>query len=495
MDPENCSTEVDDEPRYTAKVKYEVKCQLEPGEISKLQVYSVVRKYEEPDRVVFVWRALTEGCGDLSGYHSDETGWLVLRPTGSVNYNATILESYVRFVPLRVGKVSSRKVDPDRFANIVAKSGEEEVNEMGRMLEKMLLQETQSIALREKETKRRRVYRQRLKDERNVLLHEVDGLTMTLATMKQTILHRKSTNDHTLAEKSGDNRCNVDMWKTMANWELESLKRAQGEQKRLLAALSGKAKIIKNLHSVIRKRLASSAATPGRELSQLIGVQPSDDALFQAYLREVEVNYTRIDDVFRACGLDSMAEGIRDSEMTSPDGTTKVALHLKKALLPFKFQSMCEMFWRLSRFEYRQQNREQYRAVNDPENVFAVKFLFSKVLNTGATVSMQVRVVTHRYMEGSKFAIVWKLFVQGEGIFYGMHMNELGWCRLLPSTGGTRLEVHIRRSPMHYRAALSKGAVVSQFESVMGIAIDEHLQDVMRAFQGLTVVDKLDGSS
>ncbi|POM60985.1 hypothetical protein PHPALM_30074, partial [Phytophthora palmivora] len=136
MDPDNCFTEVDDEPRHTAKVKYEVKCQLEPGEISKLQVYSVVRKYEEPDRVVFVWRALTEGCGDLSGYHSDETGWLVLRPTGSVNCNATRLESYVRFVPLRVGKVSSRKVDPDRFANIVAKTGEEEVNEMGRMLEK-----------------------------------------------------------------------------------------------------------------------------------------------------------------------------------------------------------------------------------------------------------------------------------------------------------------------------------------------------------------------
>ncbi|POM76106.1 Hypothetical protein PHPALM_6699 [Phytophthora palmivora] len=342
------------------------------------------------------------------------------------------------------------------------------------------------VALREKETKRRRVYRQRLKDERNVLLHEVDGLTMTLATMKQTILHRKITNDHTLANKSGDNRCNVDMWKTMANWELESLKRAQGEQKRLLAALSGKAKIIKNLHSVIR-----------RELSQLIGVQPSDDALFQAYLREVDVNYTRMDDVFRACGLDSMAEGTTNWACMNPDGSTKELLHVNRRLHPFKFLPTCEMFWRLSRLEHRQQDRESYKDVNDPVNTIAIKYRVSKILNTGVVVSVRQRLVACRYVQANSFVLVWKLFVEGEGFFHGMHSNESGWCRLRPSTSqaGTLMEVHVRRMPLHYRAALSRGQAAHHFDGLMKESTNEDQQKVMQGLQRLILDDTLDGAN
>ncbi|OWY95133.1 hypothetical protein PHMEG_00034944 [Phytophthora megakarya] len=126
----------------SATVKYEVTYRMK-DEIAKFQVYSVVRKYEEAERVVFVWRAFTEGQGNLSGYHTDETGWLSVRPGDNTTAcKSTIIEVYTRFVPFGIGKTADENVNTDRFANIVAKSGEEEVNEMGRMLEKLLLGET-----------------------------------------------------------------------------------------------------------------------------------------------------------------------------------------------------------------------------------------------------------------------------------------------------------------------------------------------------------------
>ncbi|KAJ8577540.1 hypothetical protein ON010_g1668 [Phytophthora cinnamomi] len=123
--------------KNTVTAKYQVQCQLSPGERSRLMIHVAVRRYQEPGRLVFVWRALNEGLEALYGYHSDERGWLVLRPHNG-DYPSTIMESYVRFVPVSVG---CNKEDTDRFAEVVVKTGEEEVNEMMKMLEKILLTE------------------------------------------------------------------------------------------------------------------------------------------------------------------------------------------------------------------------------------------------------------------------------------------------------------------------------------------------------------------
>jgi hypothetical protein len=130
------------EPKDTVTVRYtcDVDSHLEPGARAKLEVFAVVRKYKEADRAVFVWRALNEGQGDLSGYHTHETGWIVVRPEQSAP-QSTVLESYVRFVPVSVTGAASSKVNKDQFAEVVAKSGEDEVSELMQMLEKMLLRD------------------------------------------------------------------------------------------------------------------------------------------------------------------------------------------------------------------------------------------------------------------------------------------------------------------------------------------------------------------
>ncbi|KAE8893018.1 hypothetical protein PF005_g27497 [Phytophthora fragariae] len=127
------------EPQNTATVKYQVESQLKPGEDFKLMVHMAVRRYREPGRMVFVWRGLVEGLGALSGYHTDETGWLVLRP----HLTSNLLKSYVRFVPMSVGEagVTGSNEDTDQFAEVVIKAGEDEVSGLMAMLENMLIGE------------------------------------------------------------------------------------------------------------------------------------------------------------------------------------------------------------------------------------------------------------------------------------------------------------------------------------------------------------------
>ncbi|OWZ14823.1 hypothetical protein PHMEG_00011626 [Phytophthora megakarya] len=123
-------------------MKNEVTFQLKADEVAKLRIYSAVQKYEEAGRVVFVLRSFTEGQGNLRGYNTEETGWFSVRPGDSTeDCKSAIIEVYTRFTPFSFGEASDGNVDADRFADIVAKSGEKEVNELGQMLEKLLLGE------------------------------------------------------------------------------------------------------------------------------------------------------------------------------------------------------------------------------------------------------------------------------------------------------------------------------------------------------------------
>eukprot|EP00644_Phytophthora_capsici_P016896 jgi/Phyca11/125676/e_gw1.59.150.1 len=140
----------------TATVKYLMKCRMKGGENAKIISYNVTRRYAEESRMVFVWRALYEGQDCLSGFHADETGWFMVRPSlvvssadalGSDEASSTILEAYTHFVPIGMQNASSSGVDKDRFAAILSKAGEEDVNEIVRMMEKVLLGEKPVVSL------------------------------------------------------------------------------------------------------------------------------------------------------------------------------------------------------------------------------------------------------------------------------------------------------------------------------------------------------------
>ncbi|GMF34248.1 unnamed protein product [Phytophthora fragariaefolia] len=70
-----------EEPENTIAMSFRLIDRLMIDRNASLFVLVVARRYEENDRTVIVWRALTEGEGSFRGMHSDETGWCVVRPS------------------------------------------------------------------------------------------------------------------------------------------------------------------------------------------------------------------------------------------------------------------------------------------------------------------------------------------------------------------------------------------------------------------------------
>ncbi|KAG7388224.1 hypothetical protein PHYBOEH_007980 [Phytophthora boehmeriae] len=137
-------------PDCTIGYIYEEDYHLKTGEIAKLGVSTASRKYIETDRAVHVWRVLTEGQGDFEGLHADETGWMILRPSSTDsattpssgdNEVSTVVEIYTRVV--QTGQTSPAIAD--RFTEVIAKTIEEEVEGMMKMLDKVLIGQPDNV--------------------------------------------------------------------------------------------------------------------------------------------------------------------------------------------------------------------------------------------------------------------------------------------------------------------------------------------------------------
>ncbi|KAL3670924.1 hypothetical protein V7S43_004109 [Phytophthora oleae] len=334
--------------------------------------------------------------------------------------------------------------------------------------------------------KRRRVYRKKLKDERNTLQHEVDGLMMALATLKETALKRKTSQGHTVSKMKSPS---VEFWKAVASWELESLRRVRVEQGRLHTAVAGNTKLIKDLRRLMFKRIGRTAGMMNAGIDPVAGIQPPDAALYEAFLREVDVNYSKIDEVFRACSLNTMSEGIINTAIQDPaNGSVKEFLHTNKRLFPSKLLPTCQLFWNLASLHHRQCDRQPYERLKDSNDTVAAKFRVAQVVKSGSIEYTTQRFVGRRYAEANGMVLVWKVFVEGEGIFHSMHSNESGWCRLRPAASqGTWLEMHVRRSPLHYSAALAQDHVAEQFDDYLKKLTNEDQFEVMKGLEQLVI--------
>ncbi|KAJ8574914.1 hypothetical protein ON010_g4297 [Phytophthora cinnamomi] len=133
-----------DDPAKTTAMTYRLKHTLESGESATLIIYTVVRRYIEEDRIVFVWRSLSEGQGEFEGLYADKHAWQVIRPSvqgrdGRITQNpVSVLESYARLKYIRLnGKaVTSRG---QRFVKILTMADKEDLDDATRALLRRLV--------------------------------------------------------------------------------------------------------------------------------------------------------------------------------------------------------------------------------------------------------------------------------------------------------------------------------------------------------------------
>lgn len=131
------------DPENTVAVKLHMQTSRESGETVDMLVNLVMRRYLEDERMVVVWRALSEGEGKFTGIHSDETGWGVIRP----NYLdelllRTVMQTFVRFIPMDTTDTTDDTVDGYQFTKLVVTSTEEDGAEVARMMDSLLLEDS-----------------------------------------------------------------------------------------------------------------------------------------------------------------------------------------------------------------------------------------------------------------------------------------------------------------------------------------------------------------
>ncbi|KAG7384941.1 hypothetical protein PHYPSEUDO_002087 [Phytophthora pseudosyringae] len=132
------------DPENTIAVKSQVLSRESGGSVCML-VHFVMRRYLEAERMVVVWRALSEGEGEFTGIHSDETGWCVVRPNDADEpLMRTVMQTYVRFIPMDITNTSEGSVDGYQFTKLVVTSVEEDGAELARMMDSLLIEDSGS---------------------------------------------------------------------------------------------------------------------------------------------------------------------------------------------------------------------------------------------------------------------------------------------------------------------------------------------------------------
>jgi hypothetical protein len=131
--------EVAVDPTTTAAIRYQLSYMLEGGDSATVVAYSVVRRYVEAERVVFVWRVLTEGEGKFDGLYANENAWLVLQPSVTKTPSTTV-EDFARMQPVGVdGRPALSDARGHRFAKLLKQIDNEDISDIQRALLQLLL--------------------------------------------------------------------------------------------------------------------------------------------------------------------------------------------------------------------------------------------------------------------------------------------------------------------------------------------------------------------
>ncbi|KAL3670918.1 hypothetical protein V7S43_004103 [Phytophthora oleae] len=116
-------------------IKSRVLRSLNVGHVGQLVQRFISRFYKEKERLVIVWKMSSEGEGDFSGLHAEETAWMSVRPTQT----GVMLEVCVQQVPMRFNSASNKEPAVAKFYSLLQESLEADKNKMVTCLGKVLL--------------------------------------------------------------------------------------------------------------------------------------------------------------------------------------------------------------------------------------------------------------------------------------------------------------------------------------------------------------------
>ncbi|KAG6587178.1 uncharacterized protein IUM83_03056 [Phytophthora cinnamomi] len=343
---------------------------------------------------------------------------------------------------------------------------------------------------RAKDRKRRQAYRERRRQERESLKQEIQKLT------------------EELQKTQGGDNAYTSAWKMVAERQLAARRNAEAEQQRLWTSIDARASLIQEFGAVVNERvngLEDFLATDDQVIEDTadtafyqhkrVRQELSDEAIFAAYIEELDAVYAQTDEILQAGKLDpTEANWDEPSETWTKDLDTGYFEYRGKVTLPFDYRDSCRSRWYTAPLHHRQENRQLYTNVNDPENTIALKFRITTRLTSGKSASVVQRLVLQRHEEEERMVIVWRLFTEGEGPFIGMHADETGWEIASPALNSSKratvMTTCVNNVPMHLDGVANRDPNLKQFARKLFDWGSENNVEVTNELKNMLLMEK-----
>ncbi|GMF61918.1 unnamed protein product [Phytophthora fragariaefolia] len=309
--------------------------------------------------------------------------------------------------------------------------------------------------MREKDRKRRSGYRERRKLEKATLEKEVGGLSAQLLELQRARRAKRS-----LASSA---------WEMVAKRQLQARVDAEEKQRRLITAVESQANAIEQFKDILHCRLGALTDVDDAGYKQKrIRFEPSDAEFYKAFENDLDGIYAQTDAMLQQYGLNSMERGWDGPRRKwTEEGANGYYTYADAHVMPFDYKHVCKFTWKVAQMAHRQEGREHYEGMKDPENTSAIKFRVSTHLRSGRVVSVLQRAVSRRYIREDRSVVVWRSFSEGEGMFSGMHADECGWCVAipLPSSPNAKplMRTLMRHVPMHFSSKVRCSSLLGWF--------------------------------
>ncbi|OWZ16759.1 hypothetical protein PHMEG_0009398 [Phytophthora megakarya] len=463
---ENPRSEGIEDPENTTASAYRLNYSWESGESVSFVVYCAIRRYVEADRVVFVWRARSEGQGEFDGLAMDETVWVVVRPSDAHTQDnlATVFEIYTRLVPTGFGGPHV----PPRFVKMFVRSDEEDITYMMRLMEKLLIHQTNPA-------KRQLRYLKKIRNDRELLKQQTIELSATLTKLQEA---------QARANIEAVNNLSLGAWRATAIHQKERRLNAEEQQRQLQALLAGQSKLICHMNELLQQRLISSP--PSRLYSFEKQTPSRSTSLFKTFDSELESVYAMTNAVWR--GIDfKLSPLLLDFSINRDRNHGKTFLESADAtIIPFGFQETNQV---LSSMMFKYPSDFPYEGeTKDPENTVGGMDHLDYSLELGNDATLTMHIVLKRYIEDDRLVFVWRALTEGEGEFEGMYTDETGWWVLRPSTGihegsGMVLEAYTRLTPVGFDIESESDVCTNKFIEILAKLDEEEQNDVTGMFE------------
>ncbi|KAL4094562.1 hypothetical protein PRIC1_010223 [Phytophthora ramorum] len=207
-----------------------------------------------------------------------------------------------------------------------------------------------------KDRKRRSAYRERRRIERESLQKELEQLTETLQRAQD-----------------GEPNLYASVWRKLAERQYAARLSAETERRQLCRSIDVHGTLLHQFRAMIDERFAGDVSAVPYEHKR-VRLEPSGDPIFAAYLDELAGVYAQTEEILRSGDLDSTeANWEEPSEAWIKDPDTGYFLYRGKLTLPFNYRDICRSRWFTAPLHHRNECRQVYEDVDDPENTIALK--------------------------------------------------------------------------------------------------------------------------